>query len=147
MTWLIQPSLINEPFSDPGVFLDFRFGRRALLFGLGDLIHYRRADSRVSTTPSYRVLIWIIAGFDRLLRVWSHRTTPAHLIRPAGCAVCVEHKLRAYTAFGSNRQSSMYARELRSLSACDLLPSLPRPVAQSAAGPVASIHLPGCRSH
>ena len=37
------------------------------------------------------------AGFDRLLRVCLHRTTPLHLIGPAGFADHVEHKLRAYT--------------------------------------------------
>ena len=37
------------------------------------------------------------AGFDRLLRVCLHRTTPLQLIGPAGFTDRVEHKLRAYT--------------------------------------------------
>ena len=98
MSWLVQPRLVNGPFNDPGVFLDFRFGRRAILFDLGDLAPLSSRELlRVSHAFVSHTHVDHVAGFDRLFRLCLHRPSPLTLVGPPGFADQVEHRIRSFT--------------------------------------------------
>ncbi len=98
MTPLVQAQLVNEPFGDAGLYLDSRFGRRAMLFDLGDLHGVApRQLSRVSHAFVSHAHMDHFSGFDRLLAVCLPRRPRLDLVGPPGLIERVEHKLAGYT--------------------------------------------------
>jgi ribonuclease Z len=92
------PRLINDPFSDPGLFIPFMFQRRALLLDLGDLSRLpARELLKISHIFVTHMHMDHFIGFDQLLRLLLGRDKVVHLFGPTGFLEKVEAKLGAYT--------------------------------------------------
>ena len=98
MHHLFEPHLVNETFGDPGLYVDFRDERRALLFDLGDItVLPPRKLMRLSHVFVTHTHMDHFSGFDHLLRVVLGRKAAISLLGGPGFISSVEHKLRAYT--------------------------------------------------
>lgn len=95
---IFDATLVNRTFGDPGVLIDLKFERRAILFDIGDVSGLptrkllRLSDVFVSHTHMDH-----FAGFDHLLRVCLGRDTGVRLYGPAGFITQLGYKLAAYT--------------------------------------------------
>jgi len=98
MRSLFEPRLVNGAFGDPGLYIDFRDERRALLFDLGDITALPpRKLMRLSHVFVTHAHMDHFAGFDHLLRVVLGRKTGIALFGGPQFIAQVEHKLRAYS--------------------------------------------------
>jgi ribonuclease Z len=93
-----HPQLVNPPFGDPGLHVDFPFEKRALLFDLGDLRALPpRKLLRISHVFVSHTHMDHFFGFDWLLRISLGRPNAIELFGPPGILAQVEAKLSAYT--------------------------------------------------
>ena len=98
MRRLFEARLTNEAFGDPGIYVDFRDERRALLFDVGDIAALTpRKLMRLSNVFVTHAHMDHFAGFDRLLAVILGRKPGLALTGGPDFIAQVEHKLRAYT--------------------------------------------------
>jgi ribonuclease Z len=98
MRSIFDARLVNDPFGDPGVYVDFRFERRALLFDLGDNARLppRKLLRLTHVFVSHTHMDHFI-GFDRLVRICVGRHAGIRLFGPPGFVDQVERRLAAYT--------------------------------------------------
>jgi len=95
---LFEPQTLNDVFGDPGLYVDFRDERRALLFDLGDVSRLPpRKLLRLSHIFVSHTHVDHFVGFDHWLRVVLGRKERVTLTGGPGFIDRVEHKLAAYT--------------------------------------------------
>ena len=94
----LKASLINDPFDDPGLIVNFLFQKRALLFDLGDISVLSNAELlKVSHVFVSHTHIDHFIGFDRLLRAIFGREKTVTLFGPENFTKNVEGKLAGFT--------------------------------------------------
>ena len=93
-----HPRLINDPFSDPCIYIPFPYEKRAVMFDLGEINLLTPRDilkiSHVFVTHAH---MDHFIGFDKLLRVFLGRDRELHIFGPPGFFEHVEGRLRGYT--------------------------------------------------
>jgi ribonuclease Z len=95
---IFHAALVNPAFGDPGVYVDLKFERRALLFDIGDVtVLPTRKLLRVSDLFISHTHMDHFAGFDHLLRVCLGRDVGVRIYGPSRIIEQVGHKLAAYT--------------------------------------------------
>lgn len=98
MTPSFSSYLVNDPFGDPGLYVEIKWARRALLFDLGQnealgpTRLLRACDIFVTHTHMDHFI-----GFDRVLRIALGRGKTLRLFGPPGLIANVTGKLRGYT--------------------------------------------------
>jgi ribonuclease Z len=98
MTPAVSAELVNGPFGDPALYLDFRHAKRALLFDIGEIGALPpRKILRLSDVFVSHAHMDHFSGLDRLVRVCLGRGTLLRLYGPPGFIERVAHKLAAYT--------------------------------------------------
>ncbi len=95
---IFHAQLVNRTFGDPGVLIDLKFERRAILFDIGDIsVLPARKLLRVSDVFVSHMHMDHFSGFDHLLRVCLGRDRGVSLYGPEKFITHLEHKLGAYT--------------------------------------------------
>lgn len=95
---IFHAELTNRTFGDPGVYIDLKFQRRAILFDIGDISTLQtRRLLRISDIFVSHTHMDHFCGFDHLLRVCLGRDTGVNLYGPQSFIAQLEHKLAAYT--------------------------------------------------
>jgi ribonuclease Z len=94
----IQPALINDPFGDPGLLVQFLLQKRVLLFDLGDLSAISNGTLlKVSHVFVSHTHIDHFIGFDRLLRTLFGRDKTLTIFGPENIIENVKGKLAGFT--------------------------------------------------
>lgn len=98
MSRSFAPQLVNDPFDEPGLYVDLVFQRRALLFDLGDIsaLPPRKLLRIAHVFVTHRHMDHFI-GFDHLLRFLLGREKTLGIWGPQGLIDAVESKIRAYS--------------------------------------------------
>ncbi len=95
---LFHTQPIHDPFGDPGIYIEFMFDRRALLFDMGDLHPLSpRKVLKISHIFISHTHMDHFIGFDHLLRICLGRDKELSLFGPPSFIDHIGNKLASYT--------------------------------------------------